>query len=1103
MVNFVIGRSKTGKTTYLLEKIKETTDAGKKAVLLVPEQASFAAEKKVLETFGPVVSSNIQVMNFSRLMVLLNISSDEDVKEPSDFSELLILYTAMKSIKDQLKIYNVDRVSTALCKNLLDLKNELELYDIDYVKLENIQDENKVFVDKVKDLSIIFSAFEAIKSKTFPGAKSAEKLLLEKLSNLNLYSGYTLFVDDFYGFSESKYKVIEELIKQCDDSYFSLCLDPNFDDEVIFENNYSTYLRLKDIAKKNNCKIIKKNMTEFVGYKTESLAKLSENALSPISNIFEKDCPEISILNAENISKECDFVACEIKRLLREEQYRYNDIAVVTADYSKYENDLKSSFNKYKIPFFEDNRKSILTQPLCIYILKVLEICAYGYSRDAVVSLLGTNLTDIDSSDLYDFENYLYQWEIDKNDFLSPFLENPYGATDKNFDDSKQILKKFNEIRLKIVSPIENLKAKLKDADLSAVSIAIYEYMQEVKLSENFKNLVFSSNFSEIDINNQNQIWEKMIELIEDLHSIEIDFYPTLRELPEIFKIGFEYMSFASIPKHIDEITLGKVDRIRTDSVKAIFIIGAVEGEFPSDFRNFFALSNRDRMKLSEKTGKKVFDNEYYSSENYFLSYKAMTSASDKLYVSYPILTSNENNEPSILYSFLDINYPKCRKINLNEMPLTNFVESDVSALETLCLLNFSESELKKELLKELPKFEEYESIKDYLHSITPPFDFDLKNQNNIDNLFGDKFNLSASKIEKYFLCPYQYFLNYKLKLRKVEKATLNPRLLGNVVHMSLEKIFRDYSVVTKDGVSIDKIKNFTKEDIENIVPKITKSVFVSLFGPIDIKKKRTIALLENKIRVIENILINIVDELNNSKFIPSDFEFDLGENPTEIEYKDGKKVNIVGKIDRIDIYETEGKKYIKIVDYKTGLKKLNLDELPAGQSLQMLLYLFVLLSKNTYENAYPAGVMYYPANNPNISLEYGYTNEILEKKRAEKEQISGIFVNNADVLSALGNNLEKYGIKNEKRGSYKNPLISSEELSEKKELLNEIVSKMIEKLKEGKISPKPLYVNKQSDTCDYCDYKDACIIRDKNKITLQDIKEEQEENEKGGNENE
>lgn len=61
---------------------------------------------------------------------------------------------------------------------------------------------------------------------------------------------------------------------------------------------------------------------------------------------------------------------------------------------------------------------------------------------------------------------------------------------------------------------------------------------------------------------------------------------------------------------------------------------------------------------------------------------------------------------------------------------------------------------------------------------------------------------------------------------------------------------------------------------------------------------------------------------------------------PIEIKLENGKNVEITGKIDRIDIAENENGKYIRIIDYKSSVKNIDLNEVMFGLQLQLITYL-------------------------------------------------------------------------------------------------------------------------------------------------------------------
>ena len=66
MLHIFIGRSKTGKTQAVLEKIRALGDGGRQ-ILLVPEHASHQAEVDLCRVCGDTASRHAEVLSFRRL----------------------------------------------------------------------------------------------------------------------------------------------------------------------------------------------------------------------------------------------------------------------------------------------------------------------------------------------------------------------------------------------------------------------------------------------------------------------------------------------------------------------------------------------------------------------------------------------------------------------------------------------------------------------------------------------------------------------------------------------------------------------------------------------------------------------------------------------------------------------------------------------------------------------------------------------------------------------------------------------------------------------------------------------------------------------------
>ena len=67
-----------------------------------------------------------------------------------------------------------------------------------------------------------------------------------------------------------------------------------------------------------------------------------------------------------------------------------------------------------------------------------------------------------------------------------------------------------------------------------------------------------------------------------------------------------------------------------------------------------------------------------------------------------------------------------------------------------------------------------------------------------------------------------------------------------------------------------------------------------------------------------------------------------------------------MGSIDRVDCCELNGRKYYRVIDYKTGKKVFRLSDVLAGLNMQMIIYLSELCASS--KDAEPAGLLYCPA---------------------------------------------------------------------------------------------------------------------------------------------
>lgn len=66
-LRLIYGRAGTGKSQYCFDKIKENIDKDNKIYIITPEQFSFTAEKKLLQTLNSTSVINAEVITFNRM----------------------------------------------------------------------------------------------------------------------------------------------------------------------------------------------------------------------------------------------------------------------------------------------------------------------------------------------------------------------------------------------------------------------------------------------------------------------------------------------------------------------------------------------------------------------------------------------------------------------------------------------------------------------------------------------------------------------------------------------------------------------------------------------------------------------------------------------------------------------------------------------------------------------------------------------------------------------------------------------------------------------------------------------------------------------------
>ncbi len=211
----------------------------------------------------------------------------------------------------------------------------------------------------------------------------------------------------------------------------------------------------------------------------------------------------------------------------------------------------------------------------------MLRCINFSFKSDDILSLAKTGLTDIPDEDINELENYIFLWNINGLKWTKPFENSTKGFVNELSEADRKALDKINITREKLIAPLVLLKKITKTKDSKKISEGIYNtlisYCADKKVKE-YAVLLNKNGFYSL-AQEQGRIWELVMEILNQLATTlgEID----LKTYAKMFSLIISCEDYGTVPSGIDNVQIGQADRIRTDNPKAVFILGANEGEFP------------------------------------------------------------------------------------------------------------------------------------------------------------------------------------------------------------------------------------------------------------------------------------------------------------------------------------------------------------------------------------------------------------------------------------------------------------------------------------------------------------------------------------------
>ena len=998
MLKMLLGRAGTGKTYAMLTAMGA---ANRPQVLIVPEQHSHDMERQLCTIGGNAVSLHAEVLSFTRLANRV-FSAHGGLAAPTldQGGRLLLLYTALKSVADQLKVYQRPSRKPAFLSSLLATVDELKSCCISPEQLwEAGSDTGGGEGDKLTDLSLIFGAYEALTAQRWADPRDKLTRLAEQLTRTKWAAGKDFYVDAFTDFTPQERQMLSALLDKGASVTVALTCDQLEEDEGgtgIFSPARRTARQLLRLAKDRGVPAQVEVLTGDKTGRTAALAHVEGQLFAPRPAPLEEGGEEITLFTANTPYSEVEWTAAEILRLVREEGYRFRDIAVCARSMEGYGPTIETVFARYGVPVFLSRMSDILEKPILTFITAALDTVSGGYRYDDLFRCLKTGLTDLSQEDVDLLENYALTWGLEGSAWTGKkdWTNHPKGYGRKFTEEDTALLARLNGLRRQVTAPLEELR-KQPDKTGKGQAMALYRLLEAMGVPERLAQR--TQELQERDqaalAEEYAQLWDILCGGLEQCAQILGDTPMELEEFSRLFSLVLSQYDVGSIPVSLDRVNAGEMPRLAHKGYRAVFLLGADDGAIPAVSPSPGLLSDDDRSLLASyglepapRTGDKLY-------REMTIVYETCALPRERFYVSWSAAgAQGEEHRPAFLVSRLKALLPKLRRVEEGRLDGSFRLAAPRPALELAG--RFPQAAA---ALTALP---EYAPLVERMTSAACRERGRLSRPA-VDVLYGRRVPMSASRMDKYKACHFSYFMQYGLKAEPRRAAGFQAPEYGTFIHFVLEHVLK--ACQERGGV-----KEVSPEELRAITDQVVEQYVQEELGGLEAESPRFQYLFRRLRKSVYAVVDNVSQELRASQFQPISFELGFGSGkdlpPVELNV-DGITVSISGFVDRVDGWVHDGRLYLRIVDYKTGRKSFDLTDIWHGMGLQMLLYLFTLEreGKDLYnQDVTGAGVLYLPARDAVVAGSRVMSDEARQKKVDTELRRKGVVLDDPAVVAAM-----------------------------------------------------------------------------------------------------
>lgn len=1123
-LQLILGKSGAGKSYQLYHRIiKESMKhPEQKYFIVVPEQFTMQTQKDLVTMHPHHGICNIDVLSFMRLAYRV-FEEQGSMKRVvlEDTGKSMIVRKVISEKKEQLQVFQNNVKKTGYISEIKSLLSEFFQYNIKEEQLDEmieLSDKKILLKRKLEDMKVVYQGFVEMLEQKFITTEEVLDVLADCVEESQVLDNCVLALDGFTGFTPVQYKLLHRLFRKCKEVIVTVTIDPYESAQLqqepfqLFYTSRQMIQKLYKIAEEEKVKIAKDYIIgDNVPYRFKEssyLACMEKNLFRYQWETYGEYCQKMQIEPQKedirmyagmDMQGEVDFVIQEIYRLIREENYRYREIAIVTGDMENYSRLFDKACGKMGFPCFVDYKKDIMNNSLVDFIRSLLDLVRKNYDYESMIHYLRSCFVDVESEMVDKLENYIIALGIKGVRRWKSLWTRTYS---KDID-----LEEMNAYREEIVENLESLRKELakKENTVRERTIALHDFLVKQNTYEKLK--AYEEKFEQENMpllaKEYAQVYEIVLGIFDKIVQLLGDEKVTLSEFSDLLETGFSEAKVGLIPPGVDQIVIGDIERTRLKDIKALFFVGVNEGIIPKSGGKGGIISDLERemlwehqVELAPTVRQTVYTQRFYL-------YLNLTKPQNKLYIIYhKVDAEGKSVLPSSLLGSIQKIFPDI-KVQEEKNIATN---QEVTAEDMDMILNreFGKQYLLdglrnfgqempanwwKELFSFYGKQEDFEQkLLELIHGVGFINDEEGLTKQVAESLYGTELGNSVTRVEQYVACAYAHFLQYGLQLKERYEFQFGGVDFGNIFHEVL-RIFPEK--LKEKGIAWRECE---EKEMFQIADLCIAQVTADYGNAILSSSYRNAYMVERMSRIIKRTLWALTEQLRSGEFEPVNYEMSFsymdGLQTAKMELGDGRVMRLHGRVDRLDVYDEKDAIYVKIMDYKTGKTTFQINNLYYGLQMQLVVYLNAAVEVKKQENedkkVIPAGIFYYNIDDPIIKREE--EEEKVRQSLLKELKMNGLVNKDSHIIQLLD---KAFGANKELEGSIKSNAIPVETTkdgglgkrsnvvdTEKFEMMGRFVNQKIsqagKEILDGKVSILP-YRMKEKTACDFCKFAGVC----------------------------